>query len=213
MSLTEAERDSLDTCECGHWACNPSHRHTWTDTPRRSRRIDMRWTWYGLRDAQDAWRRALTTPTPRNLMNTASNPRHGTTVAWWLLTGPWHPLWTQFAICVVHLRDTPGLPPAELHYPGATHELLVMALDPSHVHTPEGLANSQPLHYLRPLDFVHQFTATDDEMRELARCLANACAAGQLTPSTDDNRTHYREQWLTSCLRTLAHIRGEEHAP
>lgn len=21
MSLTEAERDSLDTCECGHWAC------------------------------------------------------------------------------------------------------------------------------------------------------------------------------------------------
>ena len=21
MSLTDAERDSLDTCECGHWAC------------------------------------------------------------------------------------------------------------------------------------------------------------------------------------------------
>jgi hypothetical protein len=61
------------------------------------------------------------------------------TVAYWLLTaGIYHPLWHQYALAVVRLRDAPGYPPPVLRYPDATHELLVMALDPT---SPDDPAN------------------------------------------------------------------------
>lgn len=144
-----------------------------------------------------------------------------TTITWWLLTGQWHPIWPQFVISVVHLRDVEGRPPAKLHFEGATHELAVMALNPGDgpaatIHTPEVLARGGLAAvggFLQPIDVVHQFTATDEEMVQLADLCAKACINGVLTPSTDDNRPAFREAWLSACVRTLAHIRGEEHAP
>lgn len=141
------------------------------------------------------------------------------TVTWWLLEGPWHPVWPQFVLSVVHLRPMPGWPAPNLHFDGATHELLVVALNPG---DPPAQHKAATLTeggfravggYLKPVDVVHQFTATDSEMVELAELCARACVDGLLTPSTDDARTTLRETWLTSCVRTLAHIRGEEHAP
>ena len=148
-------------------------------------------------------------------------PGSETTVTWWLLTGPWHPVWPQFVLSVLHLRDQAGMPPARLHFPGATHELLVVALNPGKgrratVHAPETLTQGgfrAVGGHLEPVDVVHQFTATDDEMTQLAELCARGCADGLLTPSTDDARAYYREQWLSACVRTLAHMRGEEHAP
>ncbi|MDI6911499.1 hypothetical protein [Nocardioides sp.] len=142
-----------------------------------------------------------------------------TTVTWWLLTGPWHPLWTQFVLSVVRLSPVEGWPPAELHFPGATHELLVFALNPGEppkvhaVETLEAGGFAAVGGYLTPVDVVQQFTATDDEMTELAALCARGCVDGALNPSTDDARSTLREHWLTACVRTLAHIRGEEHAP
>lgn len=152
----------------------------------------------------------------------AINPEHSgaaTTVSWWLLTGTWHPLWAQFVLSVVRLTDIPGFPPATLAFPSATHELVVVALNPGNPprqHHPRDLERggfSACGGWLEPVDVAHQFTANDDEMTQLAELCAQACVDGLLNPSTDDARTYYREQWLTSCLRTLAHIRGEEHAP
>ena len=144
-------------------------------------------------------------------------PGADTTVCWWLLSGlRWHPLWNQFALVVVHLRPTHGTPPPRLHFPGATHELLVMALNPERgPRTPTDLAANGlgPNAWLTPLDVVHQFEATDTEMQTLAGMLAEACVQGWLTPSTDDARQALREMWLTVCVKTLAHGRGEEHAP
>lgn len=143
-------------------------------------------------------------------------PNADTTVTWWLLTGAWHPLWSQFVITVVSLADVPGAPPAKLQFPGATHELLVVALNPGEPavqHTPESLVgNGLRVGWLEPVDVVHQFTATDDEMTELAALAARACVDGALTPSTDDARELLREHWLQACVKTLAHMRGEEHA-
>lgn len=142
-----------------------------------------------------------------------------TTVTWWLLTGPWHPIWTQFVISVVRLAPFEGWPPAKLHFAGATHELVVVALnpgDPPKVHAVEDLESggfAAVGGYLTPVDVVHQFTATDEEMTQLAELCAMGCVNGFLTPSTDDSRSMLREHWLASCVRTLAHIRGEEHAP
>lgn len=141
------------------------------------------------------------------------------TVTWWLLTGDWHPVWSQFVLSVVHLRDCPGREAAQLQFPGATHELVVMALHPAELparHSPLTLTNGGVRAvggWLEPIDVVHQFTATDDEMTELAELCARASVDGVLNPSTDDNRVHYREQWLSACVKTLAHMRGEEHAP
>lgn len=140
-----------------------------------------------------------------------------TTVAWWLLTGPWHPFWSQFVICVVSLKPVERVRPAKLHFEGATHELLVLALDPGNppaVHpaerlVAEGLAFCG---YLQPIDVVHQFTATDEEMTQLASLAAAACVDGVLSPSTDDSRTLLREAWLAACVKTLAHMRGETHS-
>ena len=155
----------------------------------------------------------------RQLDIDARLPGAATTITWWLLEGPWHPLWQQFVLSVVSLSPTPGFPPAKLHFPDATHELAVLALnpgDPPRQHAASTLTTGgfrAVGGYLEPVDVVHQFTATDTEMRELADLCARACVDGVLTPSTDDARTHYREQWLTTCVRTLAYMRGEEHAP
>ena len=146
-------------------------------------------------------------------------PGAATILTWWLLTGGWHPVWSQFSLSVMRLENSPGLPPATLQFPGATHELLVLALnpgDPPRVHAPDDLGRAGLAAcggYLEPVDVVHQFTATDDEMTQLAELCARACTDGRLNPSTDDGRTYYRGQWLTACVRTLAHMRGEEHAP
>lgn len=140
------------------------------------------------------------------------------TLAWWLLTGSWHPIWSQFVISVVHLRPIEGQPEAKLQFLDATHELLVMALDPGDpptVHSPEKLMDKGlgPIGYLLPIDVCHQFIATDEEMIQIASLSAKACIDGHLTPSTDDNRPYFREAWLAATVKTLAHLRGEEHAP
>jgi hypothetical protein len=144
----------------------------------------------------------------------------GGTLAWWLLTGGWHPLWPQFVLHVLSLKPAADLPEPVLHFPGATHELLVVALNPGtnppRLHAPETLVSGGLAAvggYLPPEDVAHQFEATDEEMVALAEACAKACVLGLLTPSTDDARTMLRERWLGSCVRTLAHMRGEVHAP
>lgn len=41
--------------------------------------------------------------------------------------------WSAFYVSAIHLRDVPGIPPAHLEFPGATHEIAVYALD-DHAH-------------------------------------------------------------------------------
>lgn len=142
-----------------------------------------------------------------------------TTVACWLLNGDWHPVWGQFVITVVTLADLPDVEPAKLQFPGATHELLVVALNPGSPpvkHKAAALAKGGFAGvggFLTPVDVVHQFTATDEEMVRLVELCVKACVDGAMTPSTDDARETLREGWLSACVKTLAHMRGEEHAP
>lgn len=149
-------------------------------------------------------------------------PGVDTTLCWWLLEGPWHPLWQQFILSVVRLCDIDGRPPAVLHFPGATHEVAVFALTPPEGGTfgaparhPLDVIQSQGLSlgYLTPVEVVHQFTGTDDELTQVTALAAQAVVDGVLTPSTDDARERLREAWLSAYVKTLAHMRGEEHAP
>lgn len=146
------------------------------------------------------------------------DPRGGAQVDAWLLTCPrFHPVWYQYAIGVIRLGDVPGLPPARhIQFDGATHELLLVALNPEHgpqtaESTSAGMVDGS-LPYLEPVNVVHQFEATDDEMRHVMRLAVQAVTRGILTPETGDAPTAVREAWLASLTKTLAHLRGEAHA-
>lgn len=140
-----------------------------------------------------------------------ADPKAAMTLTWWLITAPaFHPLWSQYSLTVVRLDDTPGFPPPVLHFDGATHELMVAALEPQD--KPYTVATVYPLRWLEPINIVEQFTATDDEMRELAHLAAKGVVFGALNPETADAPTRIRAQWLSSLVKTLAHIRGEVHA-
>lgn len=142
-------------------------------------------------------------------------PDAAETVCQWLLTAPgYHPLWTQYALIVVRLRDdVPGFPPPHRQFDGATHELLVLALQPDHPRTPESFAAGEPLRFLQPVNHAHQFEATDAEMEDLADLAAQGVVHGVLNPETADAPERIRAAWLMSLTKTLAHGRGEEHAP
>ena len=167
----------------------------------------------GLRDAhRGPWGDAARLPIP-------DHPSAAQTADWWLITAPaYHPLWSQYGLAVVRLDDdAPGFPPPNHHFPGTTHELLVVALDPSQGRqTPETMAGrvetGSGFPYLTPINHAHQFIAADEEMRQLASWAAWGVVNGALNPETGDAPALIREGWLQSLTKTLAHIRGEEHA-
>jgi hypothetical protein len=147
-------------------------------------------------------------------------PEAAESVCSWLLTAPRaHPLWAQYNLAVVRLRDMPGFPPPLRQFPGATHELIVVALNPEHgPYTPENMRRfydgeqAGQLPYLTPVNIAHQIEGTDEEARRLAVFAAWGVTAGSLWPETGDAPVRTRGDWDASLIKTLAHIRGEVHA-
>ena len=146
-------------------------------------------------------------------------PSAAETVCTWLVTAPHaHPLWSQYALVVVRLRDLPGFPPPKRQFDGATHELLVVALNPEHgPMTPERVTrlwrNGRSLPYLTPVNIAHQIDGADEEAERLAEMAAKGVVHGLLLPETGDAPERIREAWKASLVKTLAHQRGEVHAP
>lgn len=135
------------------------------------------------------------------------------TVAWWLLTAPdAHPLWSQYLLACVRLRDNvPGFPPPRRQFDGATHELVVAAVDPTRgPYDPAHAAGGVPL--LEPVNVAEQFAAADQEMAALTAWAAWGVTAGALWPETGDAPDEIRLTWRAVLAETLAHIRGE-HTP
>ncbi len=147
-------------------------------------------------------------------------PEWAETVCQWLLTAPAaHPLWSQYLMPVVRLRDADGFAPPKRQFDGATHELLVLALNPDEgPYTPENMSRfyegpqAGKLPYLTPINIAHQIEGTDEEARRLAVAAAWGVTAGVLWPETSDAPSRIREEWKGSLIKTLAHIRGEAHA-
>lgn len=106
----------------------------------------------------------------------------------WRIRAPWaHPVWYDYSLSLIHLRDLPGMGPAKLNLPGATHEFHLYALD---------LDNQVDLSYppkcLLPANFGAQFIAEDDEMaeRRMEETIKEVCD-GYLSPDTD-----YLSHWV-----------------
>lgn len=131
----------------------------------------------------------------------------------WLVHAPAaHPFWKYFIVSAVSLADAPNTPPAVVARPGATHELMVIALDPTF--TPEQAWCSEgeerwSRFMLRPLNLAAQVVdLTDEQMNELAYLFVRACCYGQASPD-DDHRGHN----LALLDTTADHLRRGMHVP
>jgi hypothetical protein len=110
------------------------------------------------------------------------------TVAGWIVYAPYaHPAWHSYMIAGVSLRVHPNWQPPHIRKPGATHEILVVALNPEH---PTAI-NDHP-RILTPLNFVAQLIETDDQAAA-ARIEATVqdVIDGVLNPDTD-----YIRHWI-----------------
>lgn len=125
----------------------------------------------------------------------------------WILHAPGsHPFWTWYLLMGTSLRETPTLPPSFRHFPGATHELIVLALHPEHEPPrPTGKFSERGrLVYLMPPDQCHQtMHVTDEQFTEMVGLFAKAVAEGYLVPDQD-----HRQAWAESMAQTTDHYRG-----
>lgn len=138
----------------------------------------------------------------------------GFTVACWIVTAPvFHPLWPQYSVSVVSLREHPEAVPPKLHRPGMTHELCVLALNPEH--GPYGNdTRTEDLRYLTPVNIAEQFTATDEIAARLCQLSVRAVCDGLVSPETADAPERIRAQWRHMLEATLDHhVHPERHLP
>lgn len=115
-------------------------------------------------------------------------------VCGWLLFAPYaHPFWHSYALNLIALREAPGVPPAVLRMKGATHELVLMALNPEPAEKgQERYSTKKTVPYLTPANFSAQMYYADDDvamsvMEQTARDVVN----GVLNPDTD-----YAQHWI-----------------
>lgn len=145
-----------------------------------------------------------------------TRPEHQAHVVAYLIDAPgWHPVWNQYQLAVVSLKEFDGVPDPILKFPGATHELLVVAINPEYQQTVSSMiqhGTDGKLPYLTPVNIAEQFEATDEEMEKLAWLCGRAVVSGQLNPETGDGPERVRMEWLSACVKTLAHIRQEPHS-
>jgi hypothetical protein len=131
-------------------------------------------------------------------------------VVQWLLTAPqFHPCWTQYLLLCDRLIHVEGIAEPMLVFPEATHEVLVVALDPSNgVLTPESIEEKLP-GYLTPVNIDLQFKATDAEMKEVMLLLAMHIVIGLLDPESSNYPEQCQVVWRRNIEGTLEHMRGK----
>jgi hypothetical protein len=109
-------------------------------------------------------------------------------IAMWVIHVPQsHPHWPWVRLSLIHLRDVPGLGPAHIFLPGATHEIIVQALNPDH-YPPS--VDSVPVNVLRPINFGAQFISASDEdaIKKVEHEAVYGIVHGHLNPDTDGMR-------------------------
>lgn len=131
----------------------------------------------------------------------------------WIVTAPcWHIFWSQYLIAVVSLATFPGLDPPVLHFPGATHELMVISLNPdSGPYDAKTVTPESPVKFLLPYNVCEQFVTTDERAIELCALLTSAVVDGLLCPETIEDPDYVRAVWEQSISFTLDHFRDPSH--
>lgn len=113
-------------------------------------------------------------------------------VSYWFVVCPSsHPHWNNYLVSLIHLRDIPGVVPATISVEEATHECVVMALDPKEEMDAEKmstiLSTTLNIPYLKPINIAQQFKAEND-----AQAMNMVEQALEGIPSMDSD---YRRAW------------------
>lgn len=117
-----------------------------------------------------------------------------------------HLFWSWYYMAGVSLRNVPGAEEAHLQFEGATHELMVLSLDPERpAPRPNGPFGEQgDLAPLSPPDHVIQtMFVNDEQFSEIVDLFAQAVVGGVLSPDSD-----WRERWRNTMTNTVDHYRG-----
>ena len=111
--------------------------------------------------------------------------------ATWLITAPWaHPAWSQYALLLIDLT-TPSDRPPVVYLDGATHELLLFALDPSHTATSaRAMVEAGPFRPLSPPNHGYQFKAESDAAVTRLQRIVDDIEGRCLSPDSD-----FRAAW------------------
>ena len=140
-------------------------------------------------------------------------PDHEAALASWLIEGPFHPLWNQWQLSVIHLRDIEGVKPAFKQYPEAEYEFLIVSLNPDRrcdVDELESTGNwGDPAvpKFLTPADVTKQFDGvTDRQAVEIGEAAIRGIVSGELSPDSD-----FRSAWERLIDGTVAHYREGVH--
>ena len=85
----------------------------------------------------------------------------------WLVHCPgYHPLWSYWAVSLVHLRRIWWSTPPKKNRPGSTHEVMFLAVDPNHDPDPDRLKGIYR-NCMMPPDLVHQVDGINDRVAAL----------------------------------------------
>lgn len=115
-----------------------------------------------------------------------------------IVAAPWaHPAWSHYAVSVVHLRPDEGVIAPNFYFEGATHELLIVALDPRDNKTP-----------LLPVNFAMQaIFYADESAARLGERVAEMILDQRLNPDTDFIRNN-----AEVCERLACEVLGAARA-
>jgi hypothetical protein len=148
-------------------------------------------------------------------------PNFAATVCHYLVTAPiFHPAWSQYNFHILRLTpNLPGLPEPHLQFTGATHEIGIVALDPSEgPQTYESMIefctpdhrNFGKMPWLSPVNIACQIITRDEgELLKLAPHLMRAIVIKGVSPETSDAPDLVRRYWHQMIEQGLAHMRGE----
>lgn len=117
-----------------------------------------------------------------------------------------HPFWAWHVMVVMHLRPTAKHGEANLRFPGASHEVFLTALDPTHDDQID-VDDAETWKHMSPPDYVGQvMLADDDQALRLGELMAKSITDGHLVPDSD-----HTTWWDRVLAVTTEHLRIGGH--
>lgn len=130
-----------------------------------------------------------------------SNPGTPAVVAKWIIYRPGaHAFWSYWLVSAITLQDLPNIPPAKIVVPGATHEIIVMSMNPDFEPNPDSL---EDFHLLDPSDLIHQLAGLSDvDASRVVELYVKTVITGGASPDSD-----FRSWWKPILDKTAEHFR------
>jgi hypothetical protein len=133
-------------------------------------------------------------------------PDISATLGMWFLDCPGQsPAWRHYHLAIIHLRPIDGVKPAHISRQGATHEVMLFALDPAKNPVPD---NVETWSWLRPTNFIGQLELpSDEDAKRVVGILARAVVGGILW--AEPPLSGQREPWESQLRQLEAHAAGK----